>query len=168
MRKYLLLAMLFGLFQTSIVQAQERMDEIEVFGQRLAGASEGQMWAALNRLSDVYAISMESSPAGDPIELVALDTKKLCGANAQTTSRSDADDRARAANEIFQKAFQGPARIRANGNTFTITFSDGGTEKYMFAAFSSIGAVPVAGTLVQGSGVAAPDAGKGQGCTAVG
>ena len=170
MKKYLLLAMFFGLIQTSIVQAQERLDEIEVFGQRLAGASQGQMWAAVSQLADgLYGITMESSVASDSIELVALDAKKLCGENAQTTSRNDADARARAANAIFQKAFQSAAaRIRASGNIFTITFADGGTEKYMFAHAASMGAVPVEGTLVQGSGVAASDAGKGQGCTAVG
>lgn len=75
---------------------------------------------------------------------------------AGVTSFASDDARLIAANSVIQNSYQGLGGygrpLRAN---VTITFSDGGTETYLFLGTSGQ-VYNVPGTLVRGSGIATP------------
>lgn len=86
------------------------------------------------------------------------DVMSACGTSpdaAAAVSTDDADLRLIAASYTIQKMFQGPTRLSHNGEIVTITFADGGTEDYVFAAATGI-AVRQVGTLKLGNRVAKP------------
>ncbi len=81
--------------------------------------------------------------------------RDLCGGLnahlASSTSRDEDAIRAQAATALSRQMF--PNKLTST--IFRVTFSDGGTESYVFQPFSSL-MPPVPGTLVRGNGVPAP------------
>jgi hypothetical protein len=136
----------------------QTLDVIVVYGQRIPPADTWQNpgQPTYSNGSRVWNVNDPADPAGRLVEVNKKGKTKLstmCGQKgsdgssldplASTTSLDSTENRQYAVEALFSLLFgQSASRRRVSGTVFTITFSDGGTERYTFNAYSSIVASP--------------------------
>ena len=90
-----------------------------------------------------------------PPTAIACTIPKIVNQDVRTkTSRSDDDERFLVASAILQYLIQGPAyRTMMNGKEIQVTFSDGGTQTYVFFTNASAIVAKNPPDLVRGDGI---------------